>query len=519
VIRVSTGARRGELIAALWIVVGFVAGACTGSPGHARPPVSVEDVACPPEISVQALVPLTCSFVTVPEDRSDAGKGKVRLFVIRIEPVPSATADPIVYVGGAIGSSFDYRNLFDVAATLPGHEVIAIELRGTGHSEPNLSCPEVDALVGRSRAEPVADAKIRRAFVNAVSSCRARIESEGIDPADFDVPESASDVLDVVGALHLSKWEMLSKGSTSRVVFEAMRADPPGLTGVVLENPEFPDTDPFLEAFDSTGASLALLADACHADEMCGSRFPDVPGDVKTAIERLQAHPVVVRDGGQPVWMDGAALLRDLRAQLSSIPGGAGVIGRLPATLSLLARGRHEVRLLTNLAEADDSTQTYCTGYLPICDSSQIVSEGAYYSVLCRDEAPFSDVAATSRRAVTTAWAADYSHGPYAGVCEAWNVHAAAPSVADPISSDVPVYIDSGAFSPFVSPAEVRRGAEGLSNVSTRISTSKGHLGWFRVPETDCLFDVRLAFFDDPARSLDFSCYAGQRLRFSPESI
>jgi hypothetical protein len=211
----------------LTLVLALAAMGCTTGGDDSGSTASVEDVSCPPEISVQALVPLTCSFVTVPQDRSEPDGAKVRLFVIRIEPEAQATGIPIVYVGGAIGTSFDYRNLFDVAGTLPGHELIAIELRGTGHSEPNLSCPEVDALAGRARAESVADTQMRRAFMNAVASCRARIASRGIDPAAFDVPESAADVLDVVGALRLSEWEMLSKGSTSRVVFEAMRAEPP----------------------------------------------------------------------------------------------------------------------------------------------------------------------------------------------------------------------------------------------------------------------------------------------------
>src|SRR4029079_8322777 len=118
---------------------------CTTTPERAST-VKVSTVACPPEIAVQTVLTLTCSFVTVPEDRSRPQGAEVRLFVMRLEPDAPASGVPVVYVGGAIGTSFDYRNLVDVANTLSGHELIAIELRGTGHSSPNLSCPEVDAL-------------------------------------------------------------------------------------------------------------------------------------------------------------------------------------------------------------------------------------------------------------------------------------------------------------------------------------------------------------------------------------
>src|SRR6266571_2230162 len=205
---------------------------CTlsGHEGHRAP--SFETVTCPPEISVVSVSPISCGYVTVPEDRSRSNGRTVRIFVFRIEPSSPSTGPPVVYVGSEIGSSFDYTNVNDVAQTLPGHELIAVELRGTGHSEPNLSCPEVDALSGRARAEPIDDAGMRAAFLAAVASCRARIGAQGIDPADFDVPALGADILDVAGALGLGNWEILSKGSTSRAVFEAMRSNPSGLRGV-----------------------------------------------------------------------------------------------------------------------------------------------------------------------------------------------------------------------------------------------------------------------------------------------
>jgi pimeloyl-ACP methyl ester carboxylesterase len=490
-------------------------GCTTTGNDAARSIPSVEHVACPPEVSVVTVLALTCGYVTVPEDRSQPAGAKVRLFVFQIEPDGPATGAPVIFLGGEIGSSLDYGNVAAIATSMPGHELIAIELRGTGHSEPNLSCPEVDALAGRARSESVSDPGMRRTFLMAVGSCRARIVSRGIDLGAFDVPAMAADVLDVVKAMHLSTWEMLSKGSTSRVVFEAMRSDPAGLQGVVLYNPEFPDTDPLVQAFESTRDSLAQLAGACRADRLCRSHFPDVEGNTRVAIDRLQAHPVVVRVGGTSVLMDGAALLRSLRALLSSNPGDPGAIGRLPATIAAIAEGRHRVRVLTRLGGLDDSPQTYCTGYLPQCSTVQTLNQGAYYSVLCRDEAPFSDTEAMSELAHgDAAWTADYVDSPYLDVCEVWDVPAAEDTVTEPISSDVPVYIYSGALSPFVAPTEVRRGIAGLSRVSLGVSpVSSSDLALFDVTGAHCP-NLRLGFIDDPLGPVDFGCLADGHLRF-----
>lgn len=518
---IGTGTRRRRVpcTAGLLLALALAAAVCTGG-DNVGTTASVKNVPCPAEIAVQSLLALRCGSVTVPQDRSEPDGAKVRLFLVRIEPGGPATGAPIVYLGGAIGTSLDYRNLADVAITLPGHELIAIELRGTGHSEPNLSCPEVDALAGRARAKPITDTATRRAFANAVASCRARIVSRGIDLATFDVSTIAADVLDVVEALHLSAWEMLSKGSTSRVVFEVMRADPPGLRGVVLSNPEFPGTDPLVENLRSTRSSLVRLAEACRADDLCGSRFPDLEGDARTAIDRLQTHPVVVRDSGQPVLMDGAALLRNLRVQLSSSPAGRVIIGELPATIEAISQGAHDARILRHLAELDDSPQTYCSGFLPVCAPTQTLNQGAYYSVLCRDEVPFSDIGSRSALARRdAAWVSDYVQNPYLDVCDAWDVPRADASVAQPILSDVPVYIDTDALSPFVRPGEVRSGIEGLSKVSLGLSSGDIDHKSFGVAGAQCLFDVRLAFFDDPRAPADLGCYAHGRLRFSTSPI
>lgn len=499
----------------LWSVVAVVPVDCTFSSSDTRRPASFETVQCPPEIAVATAGPLSCGYVTVPEDRSQPNGRTIRVLVFRIEPTRPATGPPVLYVGGEIGSSFDYTNVNDVAQTLPSHELIAIELRGTGHSEPDLSCPELDALSGRARAVPIDDVAMREAFLAAVASCRARLASEGVDPSASDIPSLGADLLDVASALGLADWEVLSKGSTSRVVLEAMRSNPPGLRGVVLYNPEFPDTDPFVQAFESTRASLAHLADLCDADPLCGRRFPAVAADLQRAIERLQANPVTVRAGGSHVLMDGAAFLRSVRWRLTStFPDQPA---DLPATIAAIAHGRTLVRTLTQLASHEQPTQTYCGGFFPVCPADQSLSQGAYYSVLCRDEAPFADAGALPGLAAgDPSWSADYVDGPYLDVCDAWDVPPGDHEVTEPVTSGVPVLIEEGMFSPFVSPSVIAAGVAGLPNASLAVSPTKGDGGYFDRPQCP---DLRRSFFDDPQQPVDASCYADEQLHFnrSPE--
>jgi hypothetical protein len=300
------------------------------------------------------------------------------------------------------------------------------------------------------------------------------------------------------------------------VVFEAMRSKPVGLRAAVLNSPEFPDTDPFAEAFTSTRSSLELLENDCEADPVCAVRFPGLRADLRAAVERLESTPIRVRVEGGPVWMDGAALLRSLRARLSGMTVATGA--RLPATIATIGHRRDPARTLAALAALDASAQTYCGGYLSACSTAQTLSQGAYYSVLCRDEVPFTDVSALRRAAAgDAAWSADYVANPYLDACTAWDVPPASPSIAEPLVTDIPVYVDGGAFSPFVSPAVLREGTSGFSNLALGISPLGGDGGVTGVGGAECL-DARLSFLNDPRAAVDFSCHS-EHLRFTTDPI
>jgi len=148
-----------------------------------------------------------------------------------------------------------------------------------------------------------------------------------------------------------------------------------------------------------------------------------------------------------------------------------------------------------------------------LCPADQSFSQGAYYSVLCRDEAPFADLGALRGLAAgDPSWFADYVDGPYQHVCDAWSVPAASREVTEPVTSDVPVLIEEGMFSPFVSPSVIVGGITGMPNASLAISPTKGDGGYFdraRCP------DVRRSFFDDPQAAVDTGCYADERLHFN----
>jgi hypothetical protein len=106
--------------------------------------------------------------------------------------------------------------------------------------------------------------------------------------------------------------------------------------------------------------------------------------------------------------------------------------------------------------------------------------------------------------------------GPYLDVCGAWDVPPGDHVVTAPVASDVPVLIEDGMFSPFVSPSVIAASITRLPHASVAVSPTNGDGGYFYSAHCP---DVRESFFDDPKGTVDTSCYADDSLHFgrSPE--
>jgi pimeloyl-ACP methyl ester carboxylesterase len=513
---VSHDLRRGMLAvtAATLLATGCTFGA--GSKPSYHPTFTAVD--CPAEVRTSTTRETKCGYLIVPEDRSDPSGRQIRLFVFRMEPDITTTAAPVVYVGNDLGTSFDYRLTGLMADHLDGPEVIGLEARGTGYSEPNLSCPEVEAIAPETVTAPIDDPGIRQAFVAAVTACHDRLVGQGIDLSAYGVEEAGVDVIDLAQALGLKQWDVISKGTTSRIVFQAMRANPAGLRAVVLYNPEFPDTDPFVQAFQSTRASIDHLASLCDADAGCSRSFPNLDRAVGEAIRRFDRHPVMVGIAGVRVLVDGSRLLRGLRSFLADIHPDSLAYLHLPATVDALAHAKDPAGLLAAIAAPEVTAPTFCLGYLPTC--SGVLNHGAYYSALCRDIAPFADLDSLAGFAAgDPAWMSDYAAGPYGDVCGAWEVAPADGSITTTVVSDVPTLVYSGELDPFVTTEAARDGIKGLPNGFILPGAAQSHWVNGGQPPPCADDDSRNEFLADPTTAPNARCQERFQPRFASSPL
>jgi pimeloyl-ACP methyl ester carboxylesterase len=143
---------------------------------------------------------VTCATVTVPLRHDDPAAGTIELAVAVL---PGRHADefehPTLLLGGGPGgamvepflTSLGVRMAYDV-----GPDLIVVDQRGVGLSEPALDCPELRGL--GLEEDPVEGPT---AYLSVVGACRDRLRGEGIDLDAFDHLANAGDI-DLVRRAH-----------------------------------------------------------------------------------------------------------------------------------------------------------------------------------------------------------------------------------------------------------------------------------------------------------------------------
>lgn len=393
---------------ALLLALAVGLSACTfgkGSDRHGFRP-TYQPVACPAEIATIILTDVSCGTLTVLAHHGDPKRGTLKLFVARIQPGTSQPApDPVLSLGGDLGVAPDYETLGPQAAGL-GREVVVLDVRGTGRSEPSLLCPEVDTLPSSPVSVPVDDPRTRSELLAAIAACHDRLVSQRIDLTAFDLREMAADAEDLRAALGIDRWSVIALGTTSRIALEYLRHYPDHVRAAVLDSPEWPGVDPFVESVQATRHAIAELVAACAAAAVCRHLTPNLKRDLETVLRRLAAKPYVA-DYGQKgrVYFDAGWLLVWLRARLSGLrPPGTYV----PHAIAEFARGSDQVLRMQGSrlvgGEITDTSRQLCRGFLPGCWDQLVRSFGVYLSVMCRDvvhsptPVPFGTSSATIRR-------------------------------------------------------------------------------------------------------------------------
>lgn len=493
--------RKSQLVATLAMVVTSLFTGCTSS--------NLEEAKC--RFSVPARTNIECGYLTVPEDRNSKNSPMIRLHFAIVHSVNEDPApDPVVILhGGPGGYALDSMDLwlYLFSITIRDRDLIILDQRGTGYSQPSLNCPEAEEQWYQSWGHNTPTAIDNQNYLQALLSCRDRLIKEGIDLNAYTSAANAADVDDLRQALGYSEWNLYGSSYGTRLALTIIRDHPDGVRSVVLDSVYPPQVDLTTTQTVSFERSLDLLFAACTADLSCNEKYPDLKTTFYGLAEQLDKEPVkfqlirpsnsmfydVILNGDRFIWTT-----RQLLYLTDQIPV-------VPARITALQEGE-----TASLAEQ--------MKWFIFFDD--FWSEGMFYSIHCAEDVPSSTEQDAQRLNDTVnprlIQAIDPSKFFYP-LCSAWNTNQPTAIENEPIISDIPTLILSGEFDPVTPPAWGQLTAETLSNSQFLEFPGFGHGILGSGPDTgNCSKQIVNAFISNPDATVDASCIDSLERPFNP---
>lgn len=434
-----------------------------------------------------------CGYVIVPQRHADPEGPTLRL-PVAIRRAPGGAPDPLLIAqGGPGGDAFEVYSLLAPNTPMAAdRDLVIFNQRGTPYAQPELTCPETEAVLADVLAADAAESE--RLYNQAIAACNARLRAEGVDLSAFNSLENAADVPVIARALGYDAYNFYGVSYGTLLGLHLMRNHPEGLRSVVLDSVVPTDINFLAETPQSEDRVYREVFAACAADPACAAAYPNLEQRFFALVRQYNENPVTLTltdpETGQDydAYLDGRGL-RGVLYQLLYVP-------RMNAVLP---------KLVHDLERGDTR---YLQAMWPLLAFDQLVAEGMYYSVICAEDADI-DPGAVPTAELYPEIAADASEDlqSYIDACNRWGVDVLPATVDDPVISDIPTLLLSGRFDPVTPPPFAEAAAAGLSNATVVVDPTASHGVAFLSP---CANTIMAAFLNDPMARPDTSCLAEQ---------
>lgn len=456
-------------------------------------------------------VQVDCGYLTVPESRSQFTGKTIRLAVAIVRsPNPNKAPDPFLFLqGGPGGATVVLAPILAelYAPILAQRDLILMDQRGTGFSQPHLSCDLGLQQIGR-QALPT---KLKRAHlpdfiqfqVDQLVSCGQELRAAGNDLSAYNSAENAADFEDLRLALGYGPWNVLGGSYGTRLALSMLQFRQETLRSVVLDSTYPPQANFHYEVFGSYNRTLNVLADECAADAACNRAYPNLLQTFDQLYDRLNASaaqvPIIDPNTQQIVTylpVSGVTFSTIVFQLFYS----TGAIPIMPLLIGETSKGNYIPlgiilgALLTAQEEQPGGAQAL----------------GMLMAVQCNEDAPFASrgdfVSARHRyrRASALAFQVFFNEGML-DVCEGIGLNDPDPALNRAITSDRPIMIISGINDPITSPEYAETTASTLPNSFIVFYPRGGHVPSIGSP---CLTGAIAAFMTSPGERPDTSCVA-----------
>jgi len=223
----------------------------------------------------------------VPEDRGRSGSPPIVISFVRLSCTVANPGPPIVFLSGEadapstlLGRVPAYHALFERLRELG--DVILLDRRGTGLSEPTLQCAAKGSLPLDAFES---EAKAAAALGEIARACARMVRGDGYAPRNYQADASADDLEDLRVALGADRLRLLAMGDGTEVALAAVRRHGERIDRVALAGTRGPDhawTLPSALDLQLKRVSRLVASDSTYANEL-----PNLEGTVRRILDTL----------------------------------------------------------------------------------------------------------------------------------------------------------------------------------------------------------------------------------------
>ena len=426
---------------------------------------------------------LQCGRLSVLEDPENPLGRTIELNIV-VAPAKNATAESaglFVLEGGpgvpATGNAEFFLN--EGAAYRDRHDVVMVDLRGTGDSNP-LHCAqgEGDDLSLQRYVSEMYPA-------DEVANCRTLLEKRA-DLRHYATANAVEDIEIVRQALGYPKIDLQGISYGTRLATQYARRYPNHVRTLSAIGSLPPEHRVPLQHAAGFERAFDLLLTDCEGDPECRTAFPSLRDDWLSLLQRM-AEPVTYRHKGADLTIRRDVFVEELRSAMYF----ATQARTLPSIVDAASRG--DFGPFVELAVPDDP------------DAPPFLARGAYLSFTCTDDvARIADGDIASWNDGT--YLGDYRVSQQKRACELWPKGPYPAAIDSELEADVPSLLVTGDRDPITPPSDADQMARWLPNSRVVIVPHAGHMP-FDGSDPECVERVLLEFlksasFDD----LDLSC-------------
>jgi pimeloyl-ACP methyl ester carboxylesterase len=399
---------------------------------------------------------------TVPERAGNPNGRKITLAFVRLKSTSPHPGALLVYLAGGPGGSAIHlakgpRGAVFLAMREAG-DVIAFDQRGVGLSEPNLDCPD---SLGFPLHSPAGLSPLLSLLKEKSRSCASYWRTRGVDPAAYNVVESAHDLDSLRRALGVKKIRLWGSSYGTTLGLATIRYHGAGVERAVLAGIEGPDDA--LKLPSTAERQLRTVAKLVAADRSLSREIPDfralLTRVVATATSRSITIPVAdsKSKGTVPVTLGRFDLEQLVIGKLGDRAG----LEELPRMLLDLDRGRLSSPLVQEAAQEIIEERTGTIG------------SAMSFATDCASGASPERLARIERE--TKAGMLAHLDFPIPDVCPAWRVPTLPAHDRTPVRSEVPVLFISGTLDGRTPPENADAVRNGFPNSHRVLIEGAGH--------------------------------------------